>query len=919
MFEAPLFLNAVNMVVGGALISSPIIIHLINRMRFKRLRWAAMEFLLKSQKRNRRRLIIEQLILLALRILLVLLAGLLLARFLGFSFAGILQPQSTLHVVILDDRLSMTDHWKNEDGEVKTSFQVAKQLIEKEIAKPASQGRANNRLVLFRLSDLTMSTPPSAFDQRLNDDSLKDLSQFLNRMEECSLLHLDLTKGVKAAEDLFEKNVTDQGILYIVSDFRQRHWSGAEAEGLLKALDHLAKGKDQQAKNRVKINLIDVAHPFRSETQRTALYHDNLAVVEVRPESRVVAEQMPVQFTVTVANYSPSERKNVRVSVWVNGQEHLESSVPLASVLPGHTSGTFEVSSFNQLGYNQVAAKLENEEAGLQADNTRYAVVEVRRQVPVLVIDGDLTGGDKPGGDTFHLKTLFTAARGFEVQRGGINELKRSDLEKYPSIYLLNVRDSRDPASLRNLESYVKGGGSVAFFLGPQVDPEFYNKELYKDGKGLFPAPLADRPSKELSEDEKREKLFRNLGDPQFQLFWRSDTHPLAAEAYKIRTAFKFLTIDRYFPVPRQKWNKEINRVEELATLPNDRPVSDYDSAAREILNSLPMDDPKYAKYRPGLDRHRNGIRGTLGGKALYSLANALDNLLRDPGKPEDSEQPNLREFWDQTDPHIQELRTRVERFKEMVQYGDPLVLASRYGKGRVAAFLTTAGRKWNDWAGGSPASVTYPVVMLELQKFLSSVDTETDKIVGTPLEIEVDSSRYEPKIRRFFQPEAREAPAGAPAGGQQPPANMGLKDLGEQTGSVAGGRVNFVFDEARKPGVYLFDLTQRPDVGAEAKVETRAFAFNLDTTNESDLRRATRDELERAASGVIVHRPESPALREQLNDRQTDLSESAWFFLVFLIVLVVEQALAVHLSFHLKGNEALPPPQVVQPQATAA
>ena len=75
------------MIVGGALISSPIIIHLINRMRYKRIRWAAMEFLLKSQKRNRRRLIIEQMILLLLRILLVLLAGLLLARFLGSPWA----------------------------------------------------------------------------------------------------------------------------------------------------------------------------------------------------------------------------------------------------------------------------------------------------------------------------------------------------------------------------------------------------------------------------------------------------------------------------------------------------------------------------------------------------------------------------------------------------------------------------------------------------------------------------------------------------------------------------------------------------------------------------------------------------------------------------------------------------------------
>src|SRR5262249_51055832 len=98
MFET-LFLNPANMIVGGALISSPIIIHLINRMRFRRIRWAAMEFLLKSQNRNRRRLIIEQLILLALRILLVLLAGLLLARFLGFTFAGF-QARNTVHVVI---------------------------------------------------------------------------------------------------------------------------------------------------------------------------------------------------------------------------------------------------------------------------------------------------------------------------------------------------------------------------------------------------------------------------------------------------------------------------------------------------------------------------------------------------------------------------------------------------------------------------------------------------------------------------------------------------------------------------------------------------------------------------------------------------------------------------------------------------
>src|ERR671931_1789065 len=99
MFE---FLHPGFLAAGSALVSLPIIIHLINRMRFRRVRWAAMEFLLKSQKRNRRRLIIEQLLLLALRCLLVLLVVVLVSRYLGFSFA-FMQQQSTLHVVVIDD------------------------------------------------------------------------------------------------------------------------------------------------------------------------------------------------------------------------------------------------------------------------------------------------------------------------------------------------------------------------------------------------------------------------------------------------------------------------------------------------------------------------------------------------------------------------------------------------------------------------------------------------------------------------------------------------------------------------------------------------------------------------------------------------------------------------------------------------
>ena len=45
-------------------------------------------------------------------------------------------------------------------------------------------------------------------------------------------------------------------------------------------------------------------------------------------------------------------------------------------------------------------------------------------------------------------------------------------------------------AAVETLEAYVQGGGGLAIFVGPDVNTGFYNQALYKDGKGLLPAPL---------------------------------------------------------------------------------------------------------------------------------------------------------------------------------------------------------------------------------------------------------------------------------------------------------------------------------------------------------------------------------------------------------------------------------------------
>ena len=84
----------------------PIIIHILNRRRFQKVPWAAMDFLLKAMKRNRKRLRMEQWLVLLLRVLAVLLLISLVSRpqLGGSSLLG----SRTHHVVVLDDSASMS-------------------------------------------------------------------------------------------------------------------------------------------------------------------------------------------------------------------------------------------------------------------------------------------------------------------------------------------------------------------------------------------------------------------------------------------------------------------------------------------------------------------------------------------------------------------------------------------------------------------------------------------------------------------------------------------------------------------------------------------------------------------------------------------------------------------------------------------
>src|SRR5215204_829420 len=94
------FITPAFFIAGIALASIPIIIHILNRRRYKVERWAAMEFLLRAMKKNRRRLKFEQWLLLATRCLVLFLVATALSRPLGCkdnALARLAGHRSALH------------------------------------------------------------------------------------------------------------------------------------------------------------------------------------------------------------------------------------------------------------------------------------------------------------------------------------------------------------------------------------------------------------------------------------------------------------------------------------------------------------------------------------------------------------------------------------------------------------------------------------------------------------------------------------------------------------------------------------------------------------------------------------------------------------------------------------------------------
>ncbi|MEX0704241.1 MAG: BatA domain-containing protein [Planctomycetales bacterium] len=533
---ASYFFNPAFIAGGAALIASPIIIHLINRMRYRRVRFAAMEFLLQSKQRNRRRILIEQLLLLLLRILIVLAIVALIARLiLDAKTLAALGNNRAQHVVLLDDSGSMRDR-----GGETTAFDQARSVVEQLVAEGARRPNSQQ----FTLVLLSNPEQPIFSQEDVNDDLLRKVNGELNKLKDrCTHRALDLAAGLEGARQHLADEKAVSRHLHVVSDFRRKDWVNQQAVAqAVTALDETG----------VTVNFVrTVAEP-----------HANLAITGLAGDFHIATAQFDLRIGVTVRNFAQSKAGNVPVGLYVDGQK-LPQGLLIDAIEPGAEQTVEKFIRFDKPGQYKLEARLDPD--ALQQDNARHVAVDVRPANQVLIVDGDPAGKLAQAYIQTAFDPQFTATQSTVVT---VDYLRKQPLDPYQSILMVNV-PSLPADALAPLEEYVRGGGGLVWFVGDAVQPRFYNEQLYAEGRGLFPAPLAPthralppRPEGSTAPDltVDRHPIFVHLFD-------KDDNRALLID---------IIAIDRYFPAA-EDWPRDDNRrkdgVKTFGRLRNGEPV----------------------------------------------------------------------------------------------------------------------------------------------------------------------------------------------------------------------------------------------------------------------------------------------------------------------------------------------------------
>ena len=535
--------------LAGALCAlGPVIIHLLNRRRFKVVQWAAMDFLREAMQRNRRIMQIRDILLLVLRTAAVLFFGLALAQpYFSKKEEGDSEHQPVHAILLIDNSLSMDYGTTAEGTGLTRGKDKTKALIDK---LPAG-----SKISVIPVCGSREGYSPDPHDTKENALEALDKIEIVDRSATVLKAVNEAKKASEAAPELAKRIV-------FISDQQESNWKDLTSPETLKDLPAM--------------QVVDVSLPNPKNTW----------IAELRVQDGLADVETPTTIVAQVQYAGLDSRRDVPVKLFLGESVIGEKLVQLE---PGE--GTREIDfayTFNALNempepgkpvFVTLKATIDQDE--LPSDDQRFLSVPVVAALPVVFVDQYGAEDEDPGrnrlGETVRLRKLLApkAARDeaprqvVKIKHVRADELTEDVLDDARLVVVAGLANIDDVNTVPLLRDYVKQGGQLLIAAGAEFNPDAWNGAAWKDGDGILPTPLKRDPIGETPEaaGESLKPFFLSFeslsGDEFFQLAGmpENDLRDLYSEPFFFKAVDADVsreTLDAWKETQRKKLTEEL-------------------------------------------------------------------------------------------------------------------------------------------------------------------------------------------------------------------------------------------------------------------------------------------------------------------------------------------------------------------------
>ena len=428
----------------------PLVIHLWNRRRVVTIDFSSLIFITAAHRENARRFQLRQFLILLLRIAIIALIALALARpflTLGLPVASV--RAKTDVVIVLDNSYSMA--YQDING---VRFDKAKTLATDII----DTLRHGDRAALILMSDI-----PNPVFRQLTPD-IESVTEAINDTE-TSYRTTNVQPSLELAHEILAESEQLNKEIYLVSDFARNGWENWN-----------------RLPNRsgARISLIPVAE---GEAH-------NISIKEIRPSNQLIGVDLPFHLNVTTVNHSVAPLNENILTLFIGGEKQKTMSLSAAANESLNTALTYNFSTpGTHIGYFTLT------DDRLNIDNHRYFAWDALGEVRVLCVGeqteyltlalnphiyrGQLSVESESSLTGNYSNTL---SRRFPIEARAIlptqctpGEFETFPLEDYDVIVLADVKTLSLQMSVQ-LQEFIRQGKSIIAFVSAHSDPTSYNQ-----------------------------------------------------------------------------------------------------------------------------------------------------------------------------------------------------------------------------------------------------------------------------------------------------------------------------------------------------------------------------------------------------------------------------------------------------------